>query len=551
MLSSTSRNVLKRVSQRPSAHTYSPDAPWTGPACRHHFHRQLSSAAPPANHDSTLRAKPWAFVPDNAFKGTTSVLGRCQYEAISHAKAKRRLVPCLRLVAQMKKEGVQPSLVIYNSLLACIAEEALPLEAWAVVDDMTAMGLTPVRQSYHHLIHACRWSSINSMWKVVDKMLELNIQPNEQTYALIMKRMTTTESVELALQFMHEMTSRGLTPELITAQDVVRLAADLDFPRLAVNLAQNFEAQSLRRFDGEAWMSCLISSAEMLYAEGVEICWKKVIHGLNLSPDEGACLSVLHTCARHGLADLAIDVKQVLRKIGIEWQEYHFTPLMEAFCRAGRIKDAFNTLNVMRNDGIVPTSKTASSIAELLQKDVDFVDGAWGALDEMRREGKTVETTAINAILHASITLGDLQRAIGAYQSFPDYDCKPDVETFNYLLAGCTAAKRRELGDKLLQDMKQAAVKPNASTYEHVILLCLTCSPYEDAFFYLEELKAQKLVPPLKVYEMIIRTCITAGDSRYTLALTELGQCGYQLSRDLQQFLKEHDITCIPLGGRS
>lgn len=87
------------------------------------------------------------------FQGTTSQLARCQYEAVSHAKGTRRLIPCLRLVREMKLERVKPDSVVYNSLLACIAEEGLPLEARAVVDDMIAMGITPDRQSYHHVLH--------------------------------------------------------------------------------------------------------------------------------------------------------------------------------------------------------------------------------------------------------------------------------------------------------------------------------------------------------------------------------------------------------------
>ena len=92
---------------------------------------------------------PWAFT----LPQTSSLVTRCQKEALSHARANRRLIPMLRLVRQMKAEDVKPDLIIYNALLACIAHEGLPLEAWAVVDDMTAMGIPLDRQSYHHLLH--------------------------------------------------------------------------------------------------------------------------------------------------------------------------------------------------------------------------------------------------------------------------------------------------------------------------------------------------------------------------------------------------------------
>ncbi|KAG9316598.1 hypothetical protein JVU11DRAFT_2652 [Chiua virens] len=101
------------------------------------------------------------------------------------------------------------------------------------VDDMTAMGIPPDRQSYHHLLHACRWSSADTMWQVVDEMKKQDIEPDEDTYALIIGRATATESLELALQHMHEMDTLGLVPRLKTTQDIIKLAADMDMPKLA------------------------------------------------------------------------------------------------------------------------------------------------------------------------------------------------------------------------------------------------------------------------------------------------------------------------------
>ena len=285
------------------------------------------------------------------------------------------------------------------------------------------------------------------------------------------------------------------------------------------------------------------------------MCWHKVVQALNLTPDEGACLSVLHTCARHGLSDLALDVMRVLRGMGVDpWHEHHFAPLVEALCKDGKLKEALHTLDAMRKQGINPTSETVRPFTEFLQQDMDRIDGVWKVLDQWRREGNTVDPLICNAIIHASVVLDDLQRAVGAYKSFSDYDCKPNVETFNVLLSGCVAAKHRELGDELLLDLKQAAVKPNAKTYEHIILLCLTQTGYDDAFFYLEEMKTQTFVPSAKVYAEIIQACVAARDSRYSIALAEMHRCGYVLSQDLRRFLSDHgllpqqDVAAAELG---
>jgi hypothetical protein len=113
------------------------------------------------------------------------------------------------------------------------------------------------------------------MWDILEKMDAENISPNEQTFQLMIQRFTTPErkNLEFALQCVYEMGTRGLVLELTIAQDVIGLAAELGFPRLALDLAENFEATSVRRLSPETWMRCLASSAEILYVCGISILY--------------------------------------------------------------------------------------------------------------------------------------------------------------------------------------------------------------------------------------------------------------------------------------
>ncbi|KAG2079233.1 hypothetical protein BDR04DRAFT_1086392 [Suillus decipiens] len=538
MLASTSRNYLKRVSKK--AALWSPQPECTVVFSRCQSTQQVTPTSAPRSSSSTIRNKPWSFIPDQSFQGTArgSAIARYQYRSTGIANSK--LTPeALKLCREMKKEGVKPDIIIYNNLLACLAEDCQVLEAWAVFEDMRSMGIAPDRNTFHHLIHASRRLHSTAMWDILGKMEAENITPNEQTFHLMIQRHIVSDkrNLEFVLQCLYELGNRGLVPDLTITQEVIGLAAELGFPRLALDLAENFEATSVRRLSPETWMRCLASSAEALYAEGVQRCWEIVVGDLNITPDEGLCLDVLHTAGRHGLSDIATDVIRVLRILGADWQEHHFAPLVEALCNAGKLKDAIGTLDLMRSSNIFPTAVTAQPIYNFLKQDIDKVDGAWEVLDKLRNEGKMIDRTAINAIIRAAISLSDLQRAVGAYKAFPDYRCVPDIDTFNSLLSGCIIASHRELGDRLLLELKEMGIKPDATTYERIIILCLTQTTYEDAFFYLEEMKAQKFVPPRSVYDAIIRTCIAAGDSRYTLALDELKQCGYTVSYSLQMFI--------------
>lgn len=57
----------------------------------------------------------------------------------------------------------------------------------------------------------------------------------------------------------------GLSPTLKTMQTLIRSAAKLGLPRLAVELAESFERTSVRRLEVSTWMECLVSAANALY----------------------------------------------------------------------------------------------------------------------------------------------------------------------------------------------------------------------------------------------------------------------------------------------
>jgi pentatricopeptide repeat protein len=232
-----------------------------------------------------------------------------------------------------------------------------------------------------------------------------------------------------------------------------------------------------------------------------------------------------------------MDVHRVLQTIGIELREHHFAPVIESFCRTNRIKEALSILTLMSQHNVEPNSDTAHPIFEAIRASPDAVDAAWDALEALHSEGQTVDITAVNVVIRASVALGDLQRAFGTYQICAELGVKPTLDTYHFLLSGCIAARHRELGNRLIAEMKEAKIKPDARTYERLIVLCLTGETYEDAFFYLEEMKAENLYPPLSVYEAIIQRCVLEKDARYAVAVQELEEFGYRLSPRLKRVI--------------
>ena len=249
------------------------------------------------------------------------------------------------------------------------------------------------------------------------------------------------------------------------------------------------------------------------------------------------------------MSALASEVLTLLTEQEIPLGEHHFGPLIEAMCHQAQIKDAFQTIMRMGNVGITPTMETTDPIFKYIIKDAERLEAACNHLEDLQQEVKVLfPVAAFNCVIRASISLGDLQRAMGLYNSFSEFEVKPNVDTYNLLIGGCVATAHRELGDKLLLEMKDARVLPNARTYERLIVLCLTQTNYEDAFFYLEEMKEQKMVPNHSIYESLIRKCVTTGDTRYKLAVEEMQECGYKVTKGLQAFIDtggESELTPI------
>jgi hypothetical protein len=96
-------------------------------------------------------------------------------------------------------------------------------------------------------------------------MEELEIHPDATTFGIVTHHFLQTGNYELALQWFISTSKRGLVPTYETAQDMVMAAAKNGQPRLAMDLIQWYESQTVRRIDKEVWTSCLIASAEALF----------------------------------------------------------------------------------------------------------------------------------------------------------------------------------------------------------------------------------------------------------------------------------------------
>ncbi|VDC06438.1 unnamed protein product [Peniophora sp. CBMAI 1063] len=458
-------------------------------------------------------------------------------ELLERHAATGRPLGSLMTALSMKNSNMTPDIHSYYYLIEALTKAGEWREAWALLDDAKLSGHVPDASMYNRLLYGVSRESPDVSWKVFDSMKKDGVAPNEETYRLLLSRSLAAGNFEMSMKILFDMEKNDFQPSLDGTQALLNLALDRGLVRVAHEIAQNYEDGGVRTLQPELWVKMLTVATDLYYADGLPALWKKVINDLNLTPDEGTCVEALRVAGRFGLADLAVEALRILRAQKVALQEYHFAPMVQAFVRANRLKDAFAVLCLLKAQNLPVTLAAAQPIFQAIHADPALLEPAWAAVEELHTEGTALDASCVNVLIQVSVAQGDLQRALGAHSILAELGLSATPETFDILMSGASAAKNRALGETLLADMKAANLVPTAETYERVIGLALIGDDYENAFQYLEDMKAAGYTPSGQAYENIIRRCIAGQDERYFMAVEEMQSHGHKKSRQLDEWM--------------
>ena len=264
----------------------------------------------------------------------------------------------------------------------------------------------------------------------------------------------------------------------------------------------------------------------------MELAWERLEGQKAFTPDDGLIRKILDVAGRWGKPELGHKALKILAERSIPVSIYHLTAILEAYVNDGQVPNALRIVNQMRSLGMTPTMTTVELITSVLRS-ADIIDQAFYGIEDMRKNGEDVDVVALNAVIRASVRIGDLRRVRATQVAAADLGIQPNVDTFNLVIEGCIATGHRALGDTIWTDMASANITPNEKSYHNMILLCLLPQTYEDAFFYLEKMKAQELKPSARIYNAIMRKCLLASDERWKLVEEEMRLLGYECELEI------------------
>ncbi|KAG0344317.1 hypothetical protein BG004_004561, partial [Podila humilis] len=489
----------------------------------------------------------------------SSQLNKLNRKLIKLSQNSKSFLPIFDKCREIKESGIKPDQTTYNVLLLAYEKNNDLESITQTLEEMELVGIVPSISAYNIGLRAAATNGDTVMLEQIRSMVQkVGLELNIHSYEIILQGLCTNQELEHALDLLGDMTvsvnERGLPdeqgkptidvrPSLLCFQPVIQLAMDLHESETAFLVLKMAEVQAgLNRLPPVIYTDLMIRASEDFVLDAVEYCWKKGVKDMQSPLDEGACMLVLNCAGHESAPRLAAEVIQYMGESGMEFQEYHFAPLLQAFSLAKKFKSAFNVLSIMRTSGMEPTVLTAASLLKVLDEPA-YIEDALTCLQEMHKEGKTVDVLALNVLVEACGRVRALTRAIAIFDMASSLSIVPDTDSYNALLTGCIEDRNMTEGKEVIRRMQRAGVSPNVDTYQSLITLCLTQINYEDAFMYLEEMKSHNVIPSEAIYTSLVRKLARENDVRIRFAVEEMESFGYVVGPNLRQYIETGGLS--------
>lgn len=109
-------------------------------------------------------------------------------------------------------------------------------------------------------------------------------------------------------------------------------------------------------------------------------------------------------------------------------------------------------------------------------------------LQEKRRLGRTVSVHSLDVLVLAAGKMGDERRAMHLVRSYESvWGLRPQTDTFNCLLVGCSANRGAAMHHMIYDNMKKAGVAPNGHTFRVLIRQAVLNDDIDSAVRYLQD----------------------------------------------------------------
>ena len=434
------------------------------------------------------------------------------YNALMLGSARAgRLHEALQLYDNIKHSNVaKPNLDTYNALFSCCAKASKPQKAFEILKEMKEISkIRPNAVSYNSIVVACaRVSDVDRAFQVARRMRLEGIRLNIVTYNNLLEACCNAGRLERAFTLVkHMIQEQRISPNSHTYNTLIRGCGrwgqlDAAF-RLLTSMRQAGVSPTIVTYT-VAVDACARAGGSTAVDQAFELVEEMRESGLE--PNIVTYNSLTHACARARRADLAERVLREMTSKGITPDIVTLCSLVDAYGRSGKIEEAFKIIR-----------KLPQSFSSL-----------------------QVNTPAYNALIHACLKAGDLEKMEVACREMISLNLRPNIFTFSTLISAYATGGDVCKAKSLFIEMKQSGLSPNKMIFTSMISGYGLHRKVDKAMEMLEAAKNSFGEPDEELYTVAIIAAIRGGRKELAVKLAkEMSRAGYFVPTVLNRMMRK------------
>ncbi|KAG9134934.1 hypothetical protein Leryth_001176 [Lithospermum erythrorhizon] len=418
----------------------------------------------------------------------------------------------LKIFNEMQYNGFRPNILVYNSILNGLFKSRKLMEACSLFEKMVDEGVRATCWTYNIVIDGLfkngRGAAAYTLF--CDLKKKGNNFVDGISYSIVILHLCRENMLELALDLVEEMESRGFVVDLVTITSLLialyrlgrwdwteRLMKHIRDGNLVVNVIkwkENMEAslkspQSKKKdftpmFPSKEGLSGILSSVVGSKEQDEE--------KVELEPDEWSSSPYMDL-----LANRISSKSELLRVFSLSrgrrvqdngadsFDIDMVNTYLSIFLAKGKLSVACKLFEILSGMGAEPVSYTYNSIMSSFVKR-GYFNEAWGILDAMGENICPADIATYNLIIQGLGRMGRADLASAVLDKLMEHGGYLDIVMYNTLINALGKADRFDDLNKLFNQMRTSGINPDVVTYNTLIEVHSKAGRLKDAYKYLK-----------------------------------------------------------------
>ncbi|KAL1827085.1 hypothetical protein ACET3Z_005497 [Daucus carota] len=440
--------------------------------------------------------------------------------------------------SQMLDAGVVLNKINVSNFARCLCGAGKFEKAQKIISEMMAKGFTPDASTYSHVIsYLCNASKVDKAFQLFSEMKKNGIVPDVYTYTILIDSFCKAGLIEQARSWFDEMVRDGCAPNVVTYTAIIhsylKARKVSDANELFQLMVSEGHAPNIVTISALIDGYCKSGDTEkacQIYARMIEV---KEAHDDNMyfEVDDNKAMEpnvvtygalVDGLCKAHRVKE-ARNLLDVMSSKGCVPNHIVYDALIDGYCKVGNLEEAQEIFSKMSEHGYSPNAYTYSSLIDRLFKD-KRLDLALRVLSKMLENSCPPNVVIYTEMIDGLCKVGKTDEAYKLMLMMEEKGCHPNVVTYTAMMDGFGKAGKVSKSLDLLAQMGAKGCAPNYVTYSVLINHCCAAGLLDEALQLLEEMKQTYWPRHIASYSKVIE-----GFSRDFISslgvLAEINEC--------------------------